>query len=273
MFRDGIEPMWEDESNKQGGKFTLRVPRKGLANQLWEELLLAAIGETIPTGAPDAATAAKDLADVCGIKISVRVHDDSIQVWNRCCLPENEPRIARLREGIERLLHLSEAPASAPLVVEYSSHSNKYRAGAGGDGFSPEPSPGGPLSPDAAEEGFGGRMGGGMPGRGPPSLAPAVAALFAHAVPVVQGGTATAGTVLPPTAAGQAAGSAQSTSALLSAVAPGASVGGSSKSGAWGKSAGAPAPAPEQQRKGWAAAAAAAPRKAAPNDGWQTVGK
>lgn len=36
--------MWEDEANKAGGRWTLRV-QKGYANKLWEDLLLATIGE------------------------------------------------------------------------------------------------------------------------------------------------------------------------------------------------------------------------------------
>jgi translation initiation factor 4E len=36
--------MWEDEANKNGGRWTLRVS-KGYANKLWEDLILAMIGE------------------------------------------------------------------------------------------------------------------------------------------------------------------------------------------------------------------------------------
>ena len=36
--------MWEDDANRRGGKLTLKL-RKGMANQLWEETLLALVGE------------------------------------------------------------------------------------------------------------------------------------------------------------------------------------------------------------------------------------
>jgi translation initiation factor 4E len=39
MFRDGIQPMWEDEANARGGKLVLRIPKKGLASHFWEELV------------------------------------------------------------------------------------------------------------------------------------------------------------------------------------------------------------------------------------------
>lgn len=38
IFKDGIEPMWEDEANARGGKITFRV-RKGITNRLWEEIV------------------------------------------------------------------------------------------------------------------------------------------------------------------------------------------------------------------------------------------
>jgi translation initiation factor 4E len=36
--------MWEDEANKNGGRWTLKVS-KGFTNKLWEDLILAMIGE------------------------------------------------------------------------------------------------------------------------------------------------------------------------------------------------------------------------------------
>lgn len=36
--------MWEDEANKIGGRWRLKVD-KGFANKIWEDLILALIGE------------------------------------------------------------------------------------------------------------------------------------------------------------------------------------------------------------------------------------
>lgn len=41
---DGVKPMWEDEANKNGGRWVIRV-NKGFSNKLWEDLILAMIGE------------------------------------------------------------------------------------------------------------------------------------------------------------------------------------------------------------------------------------
>jgi translation initiation factor 4E len=36
--------MWEDEANKNGGRWVIRI-NKGYANKIWEDLILAMIGE------------------------------------------------------------------------------------------------------------------------------------------------------------------------------------------------------------------------------------
>jgi translation initiation factor 4E len=71
LFRDGIKPMWEDEANRAGGKITFKV-RKGVANPLWENLVLALIGETMAHN-----------EDICGAVLSLRFHDDSLSLWHR----------------------------------------------------------------------------------------------------------------------------------------------------------------------------------------------
>ena len=41
LFREGIKPMWEDESNARGGKLVIRL-RKGLASHFWKEIVRVA---------------------------------------------------------------------------------------------------------------------------------------------------------------------------------------------------------------------------------------
>ena len=38
VFREGIKPMWEDESNVNGGKWIVRL-KKGVAARYWEDLV------------------------------------------------------------------------------------------------------------------------------------------------------------------------------------------------------------------------------------------
>eukprot|EP01121_Diplochlamys_sp_Union-15-3_P012088 TRINITY_DN3579_c0_g1_i1.p1 TRINITY_DN3579_c0_g1~~TRINITY_DN3579_c0_g1_i1.p1 ORF type:complete len:200 (-),score=27.41 TRINITY_DN3579_c0_g1_i1:57-656(-) len=73
LFKAGIKPMWEDEANKRGGKYIIRVPKKTrLASKWWEDLLLALIGEQF--GVDD---------EICGVVVSIRYQEDIISVWNR----------------------------------------------------------------------------------------------------------------------------------------------------------------------------------------------
>jgi len=44
LFLEGVKPMWEDENHKEGGGWSLRIS-KGFANKVWEDLVLAFIGE------------------------------------------------------------------------------------------------------------------------------------------------------------------------------------------------------------------------------------
>jgi hypothetical protein len=85
LFREGIKPMWEDDANKRGGKISIKL-RKGLATHLWEELVLALVGEQFEDSV---------IRDVCGAVLSVRYHDDTISLWVRNA--EDEAAIARLR--------------------------------------------------------------------------------------------------------------------------------------------------------------------------------
>jgi translation initiation factor 4E len=38
IFKDGIKPMWEDDANRWGGKWLVRL-KKGLATKYWEDLV------------------------------------------------------------------------------------------------------------------------------------------------------------------------------------------------------------------------------------------
>ena len=63
--------MWEDEANKNGGRWVIRVS-KGYANKLWEDLILALIGEQFTHE-----------NDVNGIIVQVKQVGDQISIWNR----------------------------------------------------------------------------------------------------------------------------------------------------------------------------------------------
>lgn len=75
VFRDGVQPMWEDPANKAGGKFVLTIPKKdsrsGRCDEWWLYTVLALIGETIDLNGDQ----------VCGAVVSIRKSQDRIALW------------------------------------------------------------------------------------------------------------------------------------------------------------------------------------------------
>lgn len=92
MFKDGIRPMWEDEANREGGKWIIRL-KKGLAHRYWEELLLAIVGEQFDVG-----------DELCGCVLSCRFSEDIISVWNKTSL--NRKGCLAIRDTLRRLLEI-----------------------------------------------------------------------------------------------------------------------------------------------------------------------
>ena len=72
FFRDGIRPVWEDDENKMGGKWIMRL-KKGVADRYWEDLLMAMIGDQF----------AEASDEVCGAVLSVRSGEDVLSVWTK----------------------------------------------------------------------------------------------------------------------------------------------------------------------------------------------
>lgn len=72
LFKKGIRPIWEDEENKNGGKWVVRL-RKGVADRYWEDLLFAIIGDQFGEASDE----------VCGAVLSVRNGEDILSIWAR----------------------------------------------------------------------------------------------------------------------------------------------------------------------------------------------
>ncbi|KAL9632318.1 MAG: hypothetical protein Q9164_005392 [Protoblastenia rupestris] len=89
IFKKGIRPVWEDEENKKGGKWIIRL-KKGVSDWYWEDLLLAMVGDQF----------AEAGEEVCGAVLSVRSGEDVLSVWTRI----DGGRNIKIRETIKRLL-------------------------------------------------------------------------------------------------------------------------------------------------------------------------
>ncbi|EER27679.1 hypothetical protein D8B26_006225 [Coccidioides posadasii str. Silveira] len=90
IFKKGIRPVWEDQANKKGGKWIVRL-KKGVADRYWEDLLLAMIGDQF----------AEASDEVCGAVLSVRSGEDVLSVWTRI----DGGRNIKIRETMKRLLN------------------------------------------------------------------------------------------------------------------------------------------------------------------------
>ncbi|KAL2119309.1 hypothetical protein VTJ04DRAFT_6269 [Mycothermus thermophilus] len=89
LFKKGIRPIWEDEENKNGGKWVVRL-RKGVADRYWEDLLFAIIGDQFGEASEE----------VCGVVLSVRNGEDILSIWARA----NGQRVLKIRETMKRVL-------------------------------------------------------------------------------------------------------------------------------------------------------------------------
>jgi translation initiation factor 4E len=70
FFKRGIRPIWEDEENKAGGKWILRL-KKGIADRYWDDILMGCVGDQFG-----------DYRDcVNGAVLSVRNGEDIISIW------------------------------------------------------------------------------------------------------------------------------------------------------------------------------------------------
>ncbi|KAI1793507.1 eukaryotic translation initiation factor 4E class II [Ganoderma leucocontextum] len=132
LFHSGVRrPVWEDPLNLSGGKWIIRL-RKGVADRLWEDLILAVIGDqfhgVVVSGEADGPQAngssegvpPGEWPEICGCTISVRQNEDIISLWNR---HDTSPKSKeKIRETIRRVLNLS--PMT---IMEYKSNNDSMQ--------------------------------------------------------------------------------------------------------------------------------------------------
>lgn len=72
LFKKDIRPIWEDDVNRKGGKWVVRM-KKGVADRYWEDLLLSLIGDQFGDAGEE----------VCGAVLSMRNGEDILSIWTR----------------------------------------------------------------------------------------------------------------------------------------------------------------------------------------------
>lgn len=75
LFKKNVKPVWEDPRNKNGGAWTFRIT-KAHSDEVWKEVLMMAIGETLQE-------IVEKGDDICGVSFSVRFNSHLIMIWNR----------------------------------------------------------------------------------------------------------------------------------------------------------------------------------------------
>jgi len=76
LFKEGIQPMWEDPANREGGRWLIQVmkeKRNEMLDFYWLELLMAIVGEQFDEGSDY----------ICGAVVNVRQKGDKISLWTK----------------------------------------------------------------------------------------------------------------------------------------------------------------------------------------------
>lgn len=109
LFKNPIKPMWEDEYNKNGGRISLKL-RKDFSTIIWEEILLAMIGNILP----------KEISDeINGVLISVKKKYNGLQIWFK---NYNKKITLELERCIRDLIQI---PQEVPLEIKQFFPENK----------------------------------------------------------------------------------------------------------------------------------------------------
>lgn len=113
IFKKGIRPVWEDEANKRGGKWIVRL-KKGVADRYWEDLLLALVGDQFAEAGDE----------VCGAVLSVRGGEDVLSVWTK----NDGGRNIKIRYGVAYPNWLHNCPAWTSKLIFFFSAEKRSSA-------------------------------------------------------------------------------------------------------------------------------------------------
>ncbi|KAI5818556.1 translation initiation factor eIF 4e-like domain-containing protein [Pyronema omphalodes] len=119
LFKQGVRPEWEDVQNKNGGKWSYQFKDKRGVNidELWLNVMLAAIGETLEADAAN---------EVMGVVVNVRKAFYRIGVWTRTTGAKggNKDALMEIGKRFKEVLKLS-----ARDLVEFSGHTESAHSG------------------------------------------------------------------------------------------------------------------------------------------------
>lgn len=114
LFREGIRPEWEDDQNKEGGRWSYQTKSKRDVdiNDIWLRGLLSLIGETIQD----------EEDEVNGIVINTRKYGYKISIWTKTAI---KAKLFEIGERFKKVLKLSDEDS-----IEFHSHKTAEVKGA-----------------------------------------------------------------------------------------------------------------------------------------------
>ena len=95
LFAEEIKPLWEDPINTNGGKVSIRL-KKDFSSIIWEEIILAFIGNIFPIQVHQ---------EITGLVISMRKECNVLQVWFR---NYNNEKASLIEQAVKELLLVPE---------------------------------------------------------------------------------------------------------------------------------------------------------------------
>lgn len=140
LFKEGIIPAWEDEANKNGGKWSIQLPKdknRPNVDRMWLYTMLAAIGETFDPSPPSAADGTNSPSLITGVIVSTRPQFYRLSIWTRLAPGGDDDALRGRIEGVGRhfktnVLGYGEgARLAGPLAteVEFLSHKDSEKKG------------------------------------------------------------------------------------------------------------------------------------------------
>ncbi|CAK5280250.1 unnamed protein product [Mycena citricolor] len=145
LFKEGIIPAWEDDANKNGGKWSIQLPKdknRNNVDKMWLYTMLAAIGETFDPALTTDPTTPPLQSLITGVIVSTRPQFYRLSIWTRLAPGSNDEE-DKLRQRIETVgkhfkssvLGYSDGQKlSGPLAteVEFLSHKDSEKKGGKG---------------------------------------------------------------------------------------------------------------------------------------------
>ena len=89
LMREGINPMWEDPKNKDGGCFSYKIKNNQVTN-VWKHISYMLVGDTLSTNAK---------SQINGVTVSPKKNFCVLKIWMETCEEQN-PKVIDPNSGV-----------------------------------------------------------------------------------------------------------------------------------------------------------------------------